>query len=137
MKAVNKIGKLKNHRRRHRPGEIRKKGAAEMFNLRKIMLKAWKLYRENEELSFSEALHRSWISAKAEPENAARIKAAKQAAGVAEEVNTWSGWKKAGREVVHGSKALFGCELIWGSRGDGATYKARFFGIGQTMQAEG
>ena len=105
-----------------------------MFNLREIMLRAWRLYRENEELTFAEALHRSWISAKAEPVNAERIEAAKAEAGIAEECNTWSGWKKLGREVIHGSKALFGANLIWGSRGDGATYKARFFGLPQTAE---
>lgn len=31
----------------------------------------------------------------------------------------------------HGASALFGCSLIWGSRGDGATYKASFFGKSQ------
>lgn len=106
-----------------------------MFNLREIMMRAWRLYRDNGgEITFPEALHRSWISAKAEPINAARIEAAKQEAGVEEEARTWSGWKAAGREVIHGSKALFGCDLIWGSRGDGATYKARFFGISQTAE---
>lgn len=105
-----------------------------MFNLREIMLRAWRIYRENEELTFAEALHRSWLSAKAEPVNAARIEEAKQAAGITEETNTWAGWKKIGREVIHGSKALFGADLIWGSRGDGATYKARFFGISQTAE---
>jgi len=105
-----------------------------MFNLREIMIRAWRLYRENEEISFAEALHRSWISAKAEPVNAGRIEAAKAAAGVREEVNTWAGWKRLGREVIHGSKALFGCDLIWGSKGDGAIYKASFFGIGQTAE---
>jgi len=103
------------------------------WNLQRIMLRAWRLFRENEGIEFGEALHRSWLSAKAEEENAARIEGAKAAAGVAEEVNTWSGWKKAGREVIHGSKALFGVDLIWGSRGDGAVYKARFFGINQTQ----
>jgi hypothetical protein len=52
---------------------------------------------------------------------------------VAEEVNTWAGWKALGFEVIHGMKALFGCELIWGSRGDGATYKARFFAASQVQ----
>lgn len=102
-----------------------------MYNLSEIMTRAWRLYREND-ISFSEALHRSWISAKAEPENAKRIEEAKAAAGISEEVNTWSGWKKQGREVIHGSKALFGCDLIWGSKGDGAIYKARFFSLSQT-----
>jgi len=33
--------------------------------------------------------------------------------------------------VLHGTKALFNCSLIWGSKGDGATYKASFFGASQ------
>lgn len=102
------------------------------YNLRKIMLKAWELFRKLE-ISFSEALHRAWISAKAVPVNAQRIEAAKAAAGILEEVRTWSGWKEAGFEVIHGSKALFGCDLIHGSKGDGATYKARFFGASQVQ----
>ena len=56
------------------------------------------------------------------------------AAGIIEETNTWSGWKKLGYEVLHGSKALFGTELIWGSKGDGAIYKARFFGRSQVQE---
>ena len=43
------------------------------------------------------------------------------------------GWKSKGFEVIHGSKALFGVELIYGSKGDGATYKARFFGKSQVV----
>lgn len=66
--------------------------------------------------------------------NEARIKQAKEAAGIEEETNTWAGWKQLGYEVVHGSKALFGCDLIWGSKGDGATYKARFFGASQVQE---
>lgn len=103
------------------------------YNLREIMLKAWRLYREGKGLSFAECLHRAWISAKAQPVNAGRIEAAKAAAGITEEVKTWSGWKEAGFEVLHGSKALFGVDLIHGSRGDGATYKARFFGASQVQ----
>ena len=102
------------------------------YDLRKIMLKAWELFRKLE-VSFGEALHRAWISAKAEPVNAERIETAKRAAGILEEVRTWSGWKEAGYMVQHGSKALFGCELIHGSKGDGATYKARFFGRSQVQ----
>lgn len=107
-----------------------------MYNLKEIMLRAWRLYRENEELTFSEALHRSWISAKAAPINAARIEEAKAAAGITEETRTWSDWKKVGREVAHGAKALFGAALIWGSKGDGAVYNARFFGLSQTVEIE-
>ncbi len=101
------------------------------YNLSKIMLKAWKVYRSGKQISFSEALHRAWLSAKAEEINAKRIEIAKQAAGITEEINTFAKWKELGYKVVHGSKALFGCSLIWGSRGDGATYKASFFGKSQ------
>ena len=105
------------------------------YNLRKIMLRAWKVYRQNKEkgISFAESLHRAWLSAKAEEVNAKRIKTAKQAAGITEETNTWAGWKNLGYEVIHGSKALFGATLIWGSKGDGAEYKARFFGASQVQ----
>lgn len=82
-------------------------------------------------MGFSEALHRAWLSVKAEVVNQKRIEQSKQQAGITEDTNTWAGWKKLGYEVLHGSKALFGCDLIWGSRGDGAVYKARFFGRSQ------
>ena len=78
-------------------------------------------------MTLGEALHRAWISAKAEPVNAERIEAAKQAAGIVEEVKTWSGWKDAGFEVQHGSRAVFAVSLIHGSRGDGKSYRASFF----------
>ena len=104
------------------------------YNLRTIMLRAWKNYRKYTELSFAECSHRAWITAKAEELNAKRIERAKMAAGIIEETNTWSGWKKLGYEVLHGSKALFGTELIWGSKGDGAIYKARFFGRSQVQE---
>ena len=97
------------------------------------MLKAWKIYRKTKNISFAEALHRAWLSAKAEEINAKRIETAKQAAGVTEETNTYSKWKELGYKVVHGSKALFGVPLIWASRGDGATYQASFFGASQVQ----
>ena len=103
------------------------------FNLRNIMLKAWKLFRKHTDLSFAECLHRAWLSAKAEEINEKRIEAAKAAAGITEETATWSDWKQRGYEVVHGAKALIGCDLIWGSKGDGKTYKARFFGESQVQ----
>ena len=31
------------------------------------------------------------------------------------------------------SKSLFGCSLIRGTKGDGATYQARFFGASQVQ----
>lgn len=100
------------------------------YNLSRIMTKAWELFRKME-ITFAEALHRAWIGAKAAPVNEQRIAEAKAAAGITEETDTWIGWKKAGFEVIHGSKALFGCSLIWGSKGDGIEYKARFFGRSQ------
>lgn len=100
------------------------------YNLSKIMKAAWRIFRKAA-VSFGEALHRAWLSAKAEPINAARIAAAKAAAGVTETTNTWAGWRDAGYEVRHGEKALFGCDLIYGSKGDGAVYKARFFSESQ------
>ena len=94
------------------------------YDLKKIMLNAWKNYRK-QDISFAEALHRAWLSAKAEEINAERIEMSKEAAGVTEETNTWAGWKKLGYEVIHGSRALFGCSLIWGSKGDGAVYNEK------------
>lgn len=102
------------------------------YDLKAIMSRAWNNFRKGG-MSFAEALHRAWLSAKAEPVNARRIEDAKQAAGITEDVNTWSGWKALGFEVIHGMKALFGCDLIYGSRGDGAIYKARFFGASQVQ----
>ena len=101
------------------------------YYLKEIMLTAWKNYRKYKDITFAEALHRAWLSAKAMEINAKRIEDSKAAAGITEETNTWSGWKQLGYEVIHGSKALFGCSLIWGSRGDGAVYEARFFGRSQ------
>ena len=103
------------------------------YDLRAIMLRAWEIFRKTG-VVFAEALHRAWLSAKAAPVNAERIEAAKTAAGITEECRTWSDWKKAGYEVIHGSRALFGCDLIYGSKGDGAVYKARFFGRSQVEQ---
>ena len=102
------------------------------YNLSKIMTRAWELFRKHE-ISFSEALHRAWNAAKAEPINAQRIADAKAAAGICEDCNTWSAWRKAGFEVIHGSKALFGVALIYASKGDGAIYNARFFGASQVQ----
>ena len=91
------------------------------YNFSKIMLRAWKIYR-------------AWLTAKAEEVNTKRIEDAKAAAGIDEETNTWSGWKQLGYEVIHGSKALFGADLIWGSKGDGRIYKSRFFGRSQVQE---
>ena len=102
------------------------------FNLSKIMHKAWAIFRKGK-ITFGEALHRAWQAAKAAPINAARIEAARQAAGIDEECNTWAGWKAMGREVIHGSKALFQVLLIHASKGDNATYTASFFSASQVQ----
>ena len=102
------------------------------YNLSAIMTNAWKLFRKYC-ISFSEALHRAWLCAKAVPINAQRIQNAKSEAGVTEQTETWHRWKELGYEVIHGSKSLFGVELIYGAKGDGATYKARFFGKSQVV----
>lgn len=105
------------------------------YNLKEIMTRAWNFFRKME-ITFAEALHRAWITAKAKEINEKRIEAAKAIAGITEETNTWYGWKTLGYEVIHGSKALFGCDLIHGSKGDGAIYKARFFGASQVHTIE-
>ena len=103
------------------------------YNLSKVMLKAWKIYRKTKGISFAESLHRAWLSIKDEKVNNTRIAEAKKAANITEPVNTWARWKGLGFEVIHGSEALFSAVLIWGSRGDGATYKASFFGESQVQ----
>lgn len=104
------------------------------WDLRAIMLRAWKTWRKGG-VSFGEALHRAWAAEKAAPVNTQRIEDAKAAAGIVEETNTWAGWKAAGYEVIHGSRSLFGADLIYASKGDGAIYKARFFGRSQVQPA--
>ena len=69
------------------------------YNLHSIMAAAWKIFRKGVE-SFALALRMAWANAKAR-------NAAKAAAGISEEAHTWSGWKRLGYEVAHGSKALF------------------------------
>ena len=53
------------------------------YDLSHIMTKAWKIFRKAQ-ITFSEALHRSWLSAKAEEINQKRIERARSAAGVTE-----------------------------------------------------
>ena len=105
------------------------------YNLSEIMHKAWKLFRKQAG-TFAECLHRAWNSAKAAPVNAQRIAEAQQNAGITEQVETWAGWKAAGFEVLHGTKALFQVVLIHSSKGDGQTYRASFFGRSQVKPLE-
>ncbi len=65
------------------------------YNLSHIMTKAWTLFRKTE-ITFSEALHRSWLSVKAAEINQMRIEEVKSVAGVNEEINTRNGWNNWG-----------------------------------------
>ena len=103
------------------------------YDLREIMTRAWGIFRKAA-VSFSEALHRAWMSVKAEPINAERIAAAQTAAGILGECRTWADWKRQGMEVIHGSKAVFQAILIYASKGDGATYTASFFSREQVQE---
>ena len=107
-----------------------RKGNGMRFDLSQIMRKAWAIFRKYG-VSFSEALHRAWNSAKARAVNVARIEAARIAAGCREEARTWKDWQSIGYMVRNGEKAVFRAVLIWASRGDGTEYKAAFFGRSQ------
>ena len=63
------------------------------YDLKKIMLNSWKNYRRYN-ISFAEALHRAWLSAKAEEVNNSRVESAKKAANVTEPINIGLDGKK-------------------------------------------
>lgn len=102
------------------------------YNTSEIMLKAWKNHRKG--LDFSTSLHRAWLSAKSRPMNDAKVEATKLLLGITETCKTYSEWKEEGYEVIHGSKALFGVDLIWQSNGEGKSYRANFFGQSQVKK---
>lgn len=107
------------------------------YDLSAIMTRAWHIFRKaasKAAITFGEALHRAWAAAKAAPINAARVEAARLANGICEAVNTWTGWRDLGYEVVHGSKCLYQVVLDTPSRGDGATYTASLFGASQVCE---
>ena len=95
------------------------------------MLKAWKVYRSSKQISFGEALHRAWLSAKSKRKSMQRIETAKQAAGITEEINTFAKWKELGYKVVHGSKALFDVLLSGEAEEMGQHIKPVSFGKSQ------
>lgn len=103
------------------------------YNTRKIMTDAWRNHRRDN-LPFSTALHRAWMSAKSRPLNDKKVEATKVLLGITEDCKTYSDWKAEGYEVIHGSKALFGVDLIWQSKGEGKSYKAKFFGRSQVRK---
>ena len=97
------------------------------YNLSSIMAAAWKIFRKGVE-SFAKALSMAWANAKAR-------NAAKAAAGISEETHTWSGWKRLGYEVAHGSKALFQAVMIDPDTKSG-TRKTSYFGFSQVQPIE-
>lgn len=94
------------------------------YNLRNIMITAWKFYRKGIS-SFAMALRMAWSNAKIR-------NAAKATAQVTEEAHTWSGWKELGYEVKHESKAMFQAVID-----DPATKSGKrivsYFGISQVQ----
>ena len=108
------------------------------YNLSKIMKTAWAIFKKavKSPITFAEALHRAWLSAKAEPINAERIENAKAAAGITETTNTWYGWKTLGYEVIHGSKAVFQVKVDTPEKGDGKTFVKSFFTASQVAHIE-
>ena len=103
------------------------------YNTKTIMTDAWRNHRRDN-VPFSTALHRAWMSAKARPLNDKKVEATKVLLGIDEEVKTYADWQKAGFKVIHGSKALFKVDLIRQSKGEGVAYKASFFGRSQVQK---
>lgn len=97
------------------------------YNLSSIMSAAWKIFRKGVE-SFAKALRMAWANAKAR-------NAAAEAAGISEEVHSWSGWKHLGYEVAHGSKALFKATTADPATKSGSRIVA-YFGASQVQPIE-
>lgn len=94
------------------------------YNLSKIMSAAWKIFRKIK-TTFSEALRIAWANTKIQ-------RAAKATAGITEETHTWSGWKNAGYEVIHESKALFKA-IITDPTTKNGTRTVAYFGLSQVQ----
>ena len=97
------------------------------YDLHSIMTAAWKIFRKGVE-SFAQALRMAWANAKAR-------NAAKDVAGISEESHTWSGWKRLGYEVAHGSKALYQAVISDPATKSG-TRKTSYFGLSQVKPIE-
>lgn len=97
------------------------------YNLSSIMSAAWKFFRKGIK-TFSEALRMAWANAKTG-------NAAKEVAGISEETHTWSGWKRLGFEVAHGSKALYQAVISDPATKSG-TRKTSYFGKSQVQPIE-
>lgn len=98
-----------------------------MFNLSSIMHNAWKYVRKLN-ISISAALRMAWANAKTTAQ-------AKAAAGITEETHSWAGWKAAGYEVIHESKALYKAITVDPTTKSGTRVVA-FFGASQVQPIE-
>ena len=106
------------------------------YNLSVLMHKAWHLFKKaatKKAIAFSEALRLAWRWLKVQAANAAKIEAAAAEAGVTAEYHSWAGWQSLGREVMHGSKAVFQVEVETPERGEGKTFRKAFFVRDQTQ----
>ncbi len=101
------------------------------YNLSKIMLKAWKITaRQKASILLKHFIELGYLlRQKKSMQRESKLQNRQQESP--SRLITFTKWKEAGYKVIHGSKALFGAVLIWGSRGDGAEYKASFFGKSQ------
>ena len=109
------------------------------YNRSQVMRRAWNTYHDARRhgmwISFSDCLRKAWAAVKTAVRNAAIVAAAKAAAGITETIDTWYGWKEAGREVLHGSKAVFQVVLEKVSQ-PGKVYTASYFTLSQTTAEE-
>ena len=94
------------------------------YNLSSIMKAAWSFFRKGVS-SFSAALRMAWANAKTH-------NAAKDVAGISEEIHTWYGWKQLGYEVIHESKALYQAVLADPATKSG-TRRTSYFGLSQVQ----
>lgn len=94
------------------------------YNLSRIMSAAWRIFRKAVQ-SFAVALRLAWANAKAHNK-------VKEAAGIAEETNTWAGWRDLGYEVIHDSKALYKATLADPATKNGTRITC-FFGASQVQ----
>ena len=108
------------------------------YDLKKIMTKAWELYRKAHLKidRFGEALHRAWAWFKVLAKNAKKVADKIAELGITEEVKTWFAWTLVGRCVKHEETAMFKVELDTPERGDGKTFLTAYFGYSQTDLAE-
>lgn len=100
-----------------------------MYDLSKLMRKAWSLYRKASKKgnsTFGDALRMAWAWLKVQGENDTKIAAAIEALGIEEEVHTWAGWQALGRMVIHTSVAAFQIEVLDPTTKKGTRVKSYF-----------